>query len=155
MKRLTVILPLAILLVLFMVASLVVLTSQPAAAAQIDLCPPGQELQHGCKWVQHTITKRCRWLPAPAVTPRWVEIPIGTCPGGVVETPPVDPDPTATTPGNSDPTRRPPLPTPGNHPPREHPGGPGNLAYLLLGVAGLGGLGLVGAVLRRRTLGRR
>lgn len=152
MKRLRVILPLTVLLAVFIVACLVVLTSQPAAA-QGNPCPPGQEEKNGCKWVQHRVTKKCMWLPAHSVSDPWEIVPVGTCPGGVIETQPVDP--TATTPGDPDPTRRPPLPTPGGHPPREHPGGPGNLVYLLLGGAGLGGLGLAGAMLRRRTLGRR
>lgn len=164
--------------------------------AQGNPCPPGQEEQNGCKWVQHRITGRCMWLPAQAVSDPWVIVPVGTCPSldpqptatntsvpqptatntslpqptatntaipqsTATITTVADPiptntsvaGPTATSAGEGDPeaTNTPPLPTAVPNPPRQQPGGPGNLGYLVAGsLLILGGL-LGGAFWLRRS----
>jgi hypothetical protein len=61
---------------------------------------------------------------------------------------PGSPTATATSPGQPRTTPLP--PTPGPHPPREHPGGPGNLGFIVIGsLAGFGLLALAGFTLPR------
>lgn len=155
------------LVLLFLVTAFVTVTQR--AQAQENPCPPGQEEQNGCKWVQNQRTGRCRWLPAQAVAWPWIVVPVGTCPPLAIPTetntsvPPtatntnVPPTATSTTVGqptatsttvgqptatSTDPgePNQTPLPTPPPHPPREQPGGPGNLGYLLGSLAILAGL---------------
>jgi hypothetical protein len=140
--------------------------SYQQVSAQGNPCPPGQEEQNGCKWVQHQINGRCMWLPAQAVGYPWVIVPVGTCPAldeqpTATNTAVSQPTatnttvagPTATSAGEGDPdaTNTPPLPTAAPNPPRQQPGGPGNLGYLVAGsLLLLGGL-LGGAFWLRRS----
>ncbi len=175
----------------FILASVILIAILAAGSyqqvfAQGNPCPPGQEEQNGCKWVQHRITGRCMWLPAQAVSDPWVIVPVGTCPSldeqptatntsipqpTATNTTVPQPtatntaipqptatntsiaDPTATSGGEGDPdvTNTPPLPTAAPNPPRQQPGGPGNLGYLVAGsLLILGGL-LGGAFWLRRS----
>ncbi len=132
-----------------------------------NLCPPGQEEQAGCKWCQHRITGNCMWLPAVAVAGPWVEVtPPGYCPplqpqqtstattvatstattvATATATTPALATQTATATSVDDPTSTPQstqpppaTPEPGPRPP--HPGGSGNLGYLILGMTAVLGL---------------
>jgi hypothetical protein len=155
---------------LFMAALLLFLAVQ-TGSAQNQQCPPGQEEANGCKWAQHQVTGNCMWLPANSVSGPWVElppeVPRGYCPPlngngdptatattdpgqptATATTDPGQPTATATTQGGGNPTQR--APTPGPHPPREQPGGPGNLGYIVFGsLAGLGLLALAAFALPR------
>ena len=161
------------ILIVFLFAILISLSSYQGVFAQEpknpNECPPGQEKQNGCKWVQHRITGKCMWLPENAVADPWVEVsPDGYCPPLPTETatatreskPTVtatatrEGQPTSTATKVGEPTHtathppHPSTPVPQPHP--SHPGGPGNLGYILLGsAAGLGVIVASGFLWRR------
>lgn len=72
---------------ILLIAVVVAAATIKSAYANPNSCPPGQEKAHGCKWVQHIVTFKCMWLPAEAVAHPWKEIPEGTCPHPIVNTP--------------------------------------------------------------------
>jgi len=179
------------ILIVFLFAILISLSSYQGVFAQEpknpNECPPGQEKQNGCKWVQHRITGNCMWLPEQAVAWPWEEVsPEGYCPP--LETPTAtatreiphtatatatatatregqptftatatatatrvgEHTATPTKPGKHTPTATHKPATPVPHPRPPHPGGPGNLGYILAGTAvGLGALAASGFLWRR------
>jgi len=50
--------------------------SGSVASANPNKCPQGQT----CKWVQHRITSRCKYLPVQSVAYPYEEVPEGICP---------------------------------------------------------------------------
>jgi hypothetical protein len=168
--------PIGVILVLALAAGFFVLNYKAGSAQEPKnpiLCPPGQEEQAGCKWCQHRVTGNCMWLPAVAVAGPWVEVsPPGYCPPLQAEDTPtatVAPTATATTQAivtltatatsETDPTQDPgitqqPPATPEPRPRPPHPGGSGNLGYIVLGATVLLGL-LASAALLLTRIGRK
>ncbi len=166
---------------LTLVALFLALNLQSGSAQAPVLCPTEHVVDWLCKWYQHQITGECRWLPSAGVPRNWVEVsPPGYCPPLQVEptatatatavstatatatnVPEEEATATATTdPGNqatvTPRATNPPLPTPPPHPPRQHPGGPGNLGFILFGgIAGLSILAVAVSFFRRSLLNKR